>query len=245
MRKRTQNVGWLVAGVVVGSGLGGVAYAAIPSSDGTITACYSQPGTPLTVVDVDAGETCGRNQQTLTWNRQGVPGPQGPQGEQGLQGGQGLQGEQGAPGERGPEGPAGAQGEAGLQGEPGLQGTAGPQGPSGLAHTESVENGLLSPAGMASGHISAGDTDSFLLVADRSGPVRIATAGSAPRCSPQDSIVTVFNAVNGVQLALNDDSNATLCSLVKMDLVAGQSYRIEVRGFSSFRAFDYLLTVDY
>lgn len=70
---------------------GGVAYAAIPASDGTITSCYTtanvllgSPKGSLRVVD-DAAQ-CRKTEQALTWNQtgpKGDPGSEGPQGEKG------------------------------------------------------------------------------------------------------------------------------------------------------------------
>jgi hypothetical protein len=64
---------------------GGFAYAAIPSSNGTITGCLDAKGS-LKVIDAEAGVTCGGGKRTLTWNQQGPPGPAGAQGPQGSQG---------------------------------------------------------------------------------------------------------------------------------------------------------------
>jgi len=71
------------------------AFAAIPSSNGTINACLDSKGA-LKVIDVENNVTCGAGKQLLTWNQRG------PQGEQGLPGPQGAQGAQGAQGPAGP-----------------------------------------------------------------------------------------------------------------------------------------------
>jgi hypothetical protein len=62
----------------------GAGYAAIPSSNGTISACKDNKGV-LKVIDAEAGQTCGNNQQLLTWNQQGPAGPQGPSGISGYE----------------------------------------------------------------------------------------------------------------------------------------------------------------
>jgi hypothetical protein len=46
----------------------GVGYAAIPGSDGTISACKDARG-GLKVIDAEAGQTCKSDQQLLTWPR--------------------------------------------------------------------------------------------------------------------------------------------------------------------------------
>jgi hypothetical protein len=63
------------------------AYAAIPSANGTISACKDSKGA-LKVIDAEAGNACNGNQQLLTWNQQGPQGPPGPAGEDGSQIGQ-------------------------------------------------------------------------------------------------------------------------------------------------------------
>jgi hypothetical protein len=65
--------------VALGAGL---ASAAIPGSDGQITACYVKGNGSLRVVDA-ASSQCSRGEQTLVWNQQGPQGPAGPQGEKG------------------------------------------------------------------------------------------------------------------------------------------------------------------
>jgi hypothetical protein len=56
-------------GVVIG--LGGVAFATIPDSSGTIHGCYGPQGN-LRVVDSAAG--CRNSETALSWNQQGPPG---------------------------------------------------------------------------------------------------------------------------------------------------------------------------
>jgi len=58
----------IAAGVLVA---GGVAYAAIPDSGGTIHACHKTVvpahGTPLSIIDSEAGGTCPAGSTELTW----------------------------------------------------------------------------------------------------------------------------------------------------------------------------------
>jgi hypothetical protein len=56
--------------------LGGVAFAAIPDSHGTIHGCYQKSNGGLRVVQSAAD--CKPSEQTLDWNQQGPPGPPGP-----------------------------------------------------------------------------------------------------------------------------------------------------------------------
>jgi len=76
---------------------GGVAYATIPDSTGTIHGCYLRSGGAVRVID-DSTTNCKTNEMSLDWNRQGVQGPPGPPGEQGQQGQQGQPGPPGPPG---------------------------------------------------------------------------------------------------------------------------------------------------
>src|SRR3954467_12167505 len=87
-----------VAAVTVGTiGLvaGGVAIAqaAIPGSNGVITACYDKSGA-LRIIDA-AKTSCARGETTVTWNQ---PGPQGPAGPAGPAGATGATGPAGAAG---------------------------------------------------------------------------------------------------------------------------------------------------
>jgi type VI secretion system secreted protein Hcp len=114
----------LAAPTVAALGAGGaLAVGAIPSADGTISACYytgtdeERPRGDLRIVE--DGAECAGAETAIEWNQRG---PQGPQG---------------IPGPRGDAGPAGANGQNGLNGAPGAPGTPGapgpmgPQGPSG------------------------------------------------------------------------------------------------------------------
>jgi hypothetical protein len=55
--------------------LGGVAYATIPDSNGTIHGCYQKPSGNLRVVE--SSSQCRGDEQSLDWNQQGPPGPPG------------------------------------------------------------------------------------------------------------------------------------------------------------------------
>lgn len=64
---------------VLATALVGASYAAIPGSNGTISACRDGQGR-LKVIDVEAGQACPAGQVPLNWNQQGPAGPQGPSG---------------------------------------------------------------------------------------------------------------------------------------------------------------------
>lgn len=80
MRARILAAG-LVAGVAVV--VAGIAFAAIPSSDGTIYACYNNRTRDLKVLDKEAGKSCGRRQTEISWSQTGPEGPQGSPGPEG------------------------------------------------------------------------------------------------------------------------------------------------------------------
>ena len=88
------------AAVAVAAGVG---YAAIPAGDGTITGCYLTAKGTLRIVA--GADECKKNEQALTWNKQG---PAGAPGADGAAGAKGDPGEPGAPGVPGPRRPTGA-----------------------------------------------------------------------------------------------------------------------------------------
>lgn len=53
---------------------GGIAYAAIPGSDGTISGCYKLSDGTLRVIDAEAGATCKSSEKPITWSQTGPPG---------------------------------------------------------------------------------------------------------------------------------------------------------------------------
>ena len=79
---------WLTLAAAVAI-IGGAAYAAVPGSDGTISACADANGR-LRVIDAEAGASCKTSEKTLAWNQQGPHGPQGSPGISGYEVAQGL-----------------------------------------------------------------------------------------------------------------------------------------------------------
>ena len=102
--------------VLLGAGAlllaGGLAYAAIPDSDGTIHACLLKSLEQVRIIDAATME-CRPNETPLSWNQQGPKGDTGPQGV------------------TGPQGATGAQGATGQKGDTGTQGATGATGPTG------------------------------------------------------------------------------------------------------------------
>jgi len=96
----------LVVGAVAGAAA--AAIAAVPANDGVINACYQvqkDGTTPATgaanvrIIDPSAGQSCNSSdEQALSWNVTGPPGPEGVAGAPGAQGAAGSQGASGPPG---------------------------------------------------------------------------------------------------------------------------------------------------
>ncbi len=121
---------------------GGVALAAIPGGDGTISGCYLKITGTLRVIDPAKGQHCVANLETaISWNQHGAPGLPGPKGDAGPAGPKGDTGATGATGDAGSQGPAGP---------PGPQGSAGPAGPAGA--------GALWALVRSDGQVQAGST---------------------------------------------------------------------------------------
>jgi Collagen triple helix repeat (20 copies) len=136
------RVAVLVCGVLAVTVAVGIATGSIPSSNGTITACYTKDGGNLRIGDGDQTPACDKKKETpLTWN---VSGPTGPAGATGATGAAGANGAAGATGATGPAGAtgatgaAGANGAAGATGATGATGTTGPTGPAGSANVRVV-----------------------------------------------------------------------------------------------------------
>jgi hypothetical protein len=86
-------------GLVIAIVAAAVATAAIPSGNGTISACYKSTGGDLRVRDAEQGQSCKNGETELSWSQQGPAGPQGLKGDTGPAGQDGADGEPGPPGE--------------------------------------------------------------------------------------------------------------------------------------------------
>jgi hypothetical protein len=65
--------------LAVATAVVGASYAAIPGSNGVISACRDVQG-KLKVIDAEAGQACPGGQTPLSWNQKGPAGPPGPSG---------------------------------------------------------------------------------------------------------------------------------------------------------------------
>lgn len=79
MTRRSWKAAAAAAGVLAAVGTAAAAFGAIPSSDGTIHACYDpKTGKILRLIDVEAGQTCvPEKERELVWSVGGPPGPPG------------------------------------------------------------------------------------------------------------------------------------------------------------------------
>jgi hypothetical protein len=84
--------GTVLGGLALIVASGGVAFAAIPSSDGVLTGCYSKTTGQLRLIDAEAGATCAKYEKLVTWNQAGQPGLDGEDGEDGEDGTDGVNG---------------------------------------------------------------------------------------------------------------------------------------------------------
>lgn len=137
--------------LVLGAVVAGVAYAAVPDSNGVIHTCYQVDGqgqltggSQLRVIDPSAAQpdarACKNNEVALNFNQTGPPGPAGATGKTGANGATGATGETGA---------TGATGPAGAEGPPGPAGQSGPPAPPVI--------GQFSATGQQQGTIKGGD----------------------------------------------------------------------------------------
>ncbi len=123
-----------VISVVLLAGAAGIAYATIPDGNNVYSACMLKNVGTVRLIDPSLPSSsflshCTSIEKQVSWNAQGVPGPQGLKGDTGPQG---LKGNPGSDGINGTNGADGAQGPQGLKGNPGSDGINGAQGPQGL-----------------------------------------------------------------------------------------------------------------
>lgn len=98
----------------------GIAYAAIPDSNGIVHLCIDKYGSVRAVDPSGPNHShCKKTEHAVAINQHGQPGPAG------LQGPSGPAGAKGDAGASGPSGPAGAKGDMGSQGPKGDSGPAG------------------------------------------------------------------------------------------------------------------------
>jgi hypothetical protein len=116
---RQRGVRLLLAATVLLALAAGIAYAAIPDSNGLIRGCYQSTSGTLRVIGTNptvGGGKCSTGEKTLNWNQRGPTGAKGATGANGTNGTNGATGATGATGLTGATGPTGADGLAASSG---------------------------------------------------------------------------------------------------------------------------------
>lgn len=91
-RWTTRRASTMLVGVLaLGGAAAGIAWAAIPSADGTINGCYQKSSGSLRVIDPGT-QSCSTKEVPISWSQRGPQGAVGPAGAQGEQGEPGLPG---------------------------------------------------------------------------------------------------------------------------------------------------------
>ena len=91
---RTRKLRLAVLAAVLLAAASGIAYAAIPGTDGVIHGCINASG-QVRVIDPSAGGSCSTGESALNWNVSGAKGPTGLQGAPGPTGQPGQAGSSG------------------------------------------------------------------------------------------------------------------------------------------------------
>jgi hypothetical protein len=107
---RQRGIRLLLAATVLLALAAGIAYAAIPDSNGVIHGCYQTTSGTLRVIGSNptvGGGKCSTGEKALNWNQRGPTGAKGATGANGTNGTTGATGATGTTGATGPTGPGG------------------------------------------------------------------------------------------------------------------------------------------
>jgi hypothetical protein len=201
--------GTLIALLALAVAASGVAVAAIPNRDGTISACYKARGKAKGQLRlVDRGKRCRRGERAISWSQSGAPG---------------APGESGAPGAPGPTGSTGPTGATGEPGRPGEKGDTGTPDPSSF-YTKSESDGRF--LGLAAKAVDADELDGSDSADFMSGGGRtqyLSTETSAPAqmtmptgirttvtCGSGSSALEIGNVSGGQAVVYDQTHNAVL-----------------------------------
>jgi len=199
---------------------GGVAWAAIPGSGGTIQGCYGKIGGILRVIDPSKGQKCLSIEVPISWSQQGQKGDAGAAGAAGQPGSKGDQGIQGLPGTNGTDGTNGLPGPKGDTGDTGAQGPVGPQGPSGSGGTLASLDSL---GGLACN--AAGTSPGTITVTYGPPPVGAVTLACTPTSTPTLTVSTtgsgtVTSNVGGIACGATCSQGFTVGTIVTLTAAA-------------------------
>jgi hypothetical protein len=214
---------WIALVVAVGGlAAGGIAWAAIPDSNGVIHGCYQASSGTLRVIGTNptvGGGKCAGNEIALNWNQ---TGPKGPTGAKGATGAEGPTGPKGATGPDGPTGPTGQRGPSDAWDTRNFLTVPIPR------HVDTVVGSLALPAGkfLVSGKTSMQDTEagsdfSCALVAPPVAfdlTVATSTAGFQNLVLPLQGTVTLFSSQT-VFLSCSSGGYFTRATFTHMDAI--------------------------
>jgi hypothetical protein len=133
----------LVLAGVLAAVVGLYGFSVTRATGDTVTICVKRSGLVYVIGDGFRRSECRGTDQLISWNTEGVPGPQGPAGADGANGADGAQGPQGE------QGPAGADGADGAQGPQGPQGPAGTGGGTLNTYQRTATNPSIPPSDVA------------------------------------------------------------------------------------------------
>lgn len=209
------------------------AYAPALAHASTINICINRRGRIKRI-----NGTCRPPWVSLTWDTDGVPGPQGPPGPRGPRGPQGAQGAIGPQGPQGDAGPAGPTGSAGAQGQTGPTGPTGATGPQGLAGVQGPQGpqGSTGPAGTPGTNGTNGTNTQVLAGGDLGADFNANSVGS-PYQVYQDNIFYMAPG-NGVSLSFGQVAVPTTAGMLDHLLVQIGAAPGSSTGISAGETFD-------
>jgi type VI secretion system secreted protein Hcp len=161
-----------------------VAYASIPASDGTISACVGPALGSVRIID--SGASCSKLETPVHWNQKGPKGDTGATGVTGAKGDTGAAGTTGAQGPQGPAGPAGSSGSGGASAAPIIGGEALAGGTADAYLKLEDSSGLIPGDSTAPGYESQIDVKAFSFGVSNTGTGSASGGAGAGKATFQD-----------------------------------------------------------
>lgn len=224
-----------VAAAAFALAAGSLAFAAIPGSDGVITACYDKTNGQVRIID--ATKSCSKGESRIGWNQTGPQGVPGTPGAPGADGADGVVPDQSCPS---------GQFVTGVLG--GALTCDAPQ--AGLANesepndTASTANQLVSPGSSRVGASGwYGDTDMYQVDVKVDNPMTVSTSGD---CESSNADTKVWILLDGAVLATADNSLTGGCPFLRFRPFVDATYHIQVSTPESFTTpYHYTLNVHF
>jgi Collagen triple helix repeat (20 copies) len=188
----------------------GVAWSAIPGSDGVIHSCYSQANGTFRPIDTQASppQKCKSGETQLDWNQKGPKGDPGAAGTPGAPGTPGLKGDKGDQGTQGLPGTNGLDGKDGQPGRDGTNGTNGEHGVDGTNGADGKDGVSVTSVALASGDANCPDGGSQFTAANGTTFACNGRPGTAGGPTGQDA--SSSSGTGSVRIDPNVSSNLTL-----------------------------------